>query len=117
MVHLISGMLYTLGMERDSTIGVGDWAASSAGKTAATCRTSTPFCSTITAFRCTCGWTWAAKRRNWRASWDRRAFSTRASSNCGIHFQPGIDLTPSYYANSFPAKMRDEYFKPVACGA
>jgi predicted dehydrogenase len=25
--------------------------------------------------------------------------------------QPGVDLDPSYYANSFPAKMRDEYFK------
>jgi predicted dehydrogenase len=26
-------------------------------------------------------------------------------------FQPGIDLAPSYYANSFPAKLRDQYFK------
>jgi predicted dehydrogenase len=25
--------------------------------------------------------------------------------------QPGIDLDPSYYASSFPAKMREEYFK------
>jgi hypothetical protein len=27
------------------------------------------------------------------------------------YYQPGIDLAPSYYANSFPAKMRDAYFK------
>jgi hypothetical protein len=27
------------------------------------------------------------------------------------YFQPGIDLAPSYYANSFPAKMREAYFK------
>jgi len=25
--------------------------------------------------------------------------------------QPGIDLDPSYYASGFPAKMRDEYYK------
>jgi predicted dehydrogenase len=27
------------------------------------------------------------------------------------YFQPGTDLAPSYYANSFPAKMREAYFK------
>ena len=27
------------------------------------------------------------------------------------YFQPGIDLAPSYYAFSFPAKMREAYFK------
>ena len=25
--------------------------------------------------------------------------------------QPGVDLDPSYYANAFPAKLRDEYFR------
>jgi hypothetical protein len=27
------------------------------------------------------------------------------------YYQPGIDLSPSYYAGSFPAKLREAYFK------
>ena len=77
----------------------------------ATCQTSTRFCSIITGFRFTCGWIWAAKRRNWRGSWDRRAFIDAGEFDLKHYFQPGDDSAPSYYAFSFPAKMRDAYLK------
>ncbi len=111
MVHLISGMLVTLGwneIPRSATAMGGIFRFQ---LTAAICPTSTPCSSTITAFRSMCGWTWGARRRNWRASWARRVFSMPASSNCAIPRSRGWILDPSYYASVFPAKMREEYFK------
>jgi predicted dehydrogenase len=82
MVHLISGMLFTLGWN-EAPRSARRWAASSAGRTAATCRTCTRCCSIITAPRYMCGWAWAPRRPNWRASWGRKAFWTPTGANCG----------------------------------
>src|ERR1035438_546800 len=88
------------------------WAASFAGKTAATCRTCTRCCSTITAPRSMSVWAWAPKRPNWRASWGRKAFWTPPGVNSGTRRnwawipRPALYTPPIYSSSGFAAKRR-----------
>src|SRR3982750_1794671 len=72
MVHLLSGMLFTLGWNEAHHVRLPLWAASSAGKMGEICRISTRSSSIATECLSMCGSISAQQLRNSRGSWDRR---------------------------------------------
>ena len=102
MVHLISGMLFTLGMERSAPLGIRvrrhlslEGRPQHAGRTRC--------CSIITAFRYTCGWAWERKHRTGALPGTERHSGSKGTE---LRYSPqtGKDTEPSYYSGGFPLR-------------
>ena len=79
-------------LERAAAVGSSAGRHLPLGKTAATCRTFTRCCSTITEFPSTSGSAWALRRRNWRASWGPKGILEATGTS--LRYRRRVEWTP-----------------------